>query len=47
MSRIAPVLGALLALAIGAAGCATMSEEERCKRSGGVWQQTFCERPAR
>jgi hypothetical protein len=47
MSRIAPVLGMLLAFAIGAAGCAAMSEEEQCTRSGGVWQETFYERPAR
>ncbi len=46
MSRFVPVVGVLLVLALGAAGCA-MSEEERCTRSGGVWQETFCERPAR
>lgn len=26
-------------------GCATMSEEERCRREGGVWNNKICERP--
>ena len=26
------------------AGCATMSDEERCKKEGGVWNNKMCER---
>ena len=35
----------LLTLALG--GCATMSDEERCKKEGGVWRDKICERQAR
>jgi hypothetical protein len=30
------------------AGCATMSDEERCKKEGGVWRDNkMCERQGR
>ena len=33
----------LMIVAIGMAACAGMSDEERCKRDGGVWKSKACE----
>jgi len=41
---------ALIALLIAAAsltGCATKSDAERCKDSGGVWKLDMCETQAK
>ena len=35
----------LMIVAVGMAGCASMSDEERCKRDGGVWKSKACEIP--
>ena len=47
MTRAVRRLTALILLAAGLAACATMSDEEQCKQSGGVWRGTSCERPAK
>jgi hypothetical protein len=36
----------LIIVAIGAAACAGMSAEERCKKDGGVWKSKACEMPS-
>ena len=36
----------LMIVAVGVAGCASMSDEERCKRDGGVWKSKACEMPS-
>ena len=41
------VLIVLLIAAMGLAGCPTKSDAERCKDSGGVWRDTFCETQAK
>ena len=33
----------LMIVAIGTTACAGMSDEERCKRDGGVWKSKACE----
>jgi PBP1b-binding outer membrane lipoprotein LpoB len=45
--RKATVLTMLAGLALVFAGCASMSDEERCKKEGGVWRGSICERQAR
>jgi hypothetical protein len=37
----------LMIVAVGLAACAGMSDEERCKRDGGVWKSKACEMPAK
>ena len=40
------VAGFMLLMA-ALAGCAGLSEEERCKKQGGVWKGTYCEMQSR
>ena len=47
MSTRSWIVAALLIVAIGTAACAGMSDEERCKRDGGVWKSKFCEMPGK
>ena len=39
------IAATLMIVAIGMAACAGMSDEERCKRDGGVWKSKACEIP--
>jgi hypothetical protein len=41
------IAATLMIVAIGVAACATMSDEERCQRDGGVWKSKACEMPGR
>ena len=43
----APIVSILSLLTLAFAGCATMSDEERCKKEGGVWRDKICERQAK
>jgi hypothetical protein len=43
----ATIFAILTLLTLTLAGCATMSDEERCKEEGGVWRVTICERQAK
>jgi hypothetical protein len=43
MSKRCWIAATLMIVAIGMAGCAGMSDEERCKRDGGVWKSRACE----
>jgi hypothetical protein len=41
------IAATLMIVAIGTAACAGMSDEERCKRDGGVWKSRSCEMQAK
>ena len=43
----ATMFATLMLLTLALAGCATMSDEERCKKEGGVWRDKICERQAK
>ena len=43
----ATIFAILTLLTLTFAGCATMSDEERCKKEGGVWHDKICERQAK
>jgi hypothetical protein len=43
----ATIFATLTLLTLVLAGCATMSDEERCKSEGGVWRDKICERQAK
>lgn len=47
MRKIVPSLVILALFTLSFAGCMTMSDEERCKKEGGVWNNRMCERQAR
>ena len=38
---------ALLAVALAMTACAGQSDEERCKRGGGIWKGDACEYSSR
>jgi hypothetical protein len=40
------IAATLMIVVIGMAACASMSDEERCKRDGGVWKSKACEMPS-
>jgi hypothetical protein len=44
---IATIFPTLMLLTLALAGCATMSDEERCTKEGGVWRDKICERQAK
>jgi hypothetical protein len=43
MSKRCWIAATLMIVAISMAACAGMSDEERCKRDGGVWKSRACE----
>lgn len=47
MRTIVMSLAVLSLCTLAFAGCMTMSDEERCKKEGGVWNNRMCERPTR
>jgi hypothetical protein len=40
----ATIFAILSLLTLTFAGCATMSDEERCRKEAGVWRDKICER---
>ena len=44
MGKIVMSFAVVTLFALTFAGCATMSDEERCKKEGGVWNNKMCER---
>jgi hypothetical protein len=44
---IATIFATLTLLTSALGGCATMSDEERCRKEGGVWHDKMCERQAK
>ena len=46
MRKRAWIAAILMIVAIGMAACAGMSDEERCKKGGGVWKSKACEQPS-
>jgi hypothetical protein len=44
---IATIFATLTLLAPALGGCATMSDEEHCRKEGGVWHDKMCERQAK
>ena len=47
MRKLVTSVAFLTLLALSCAGCVTMSDEERCKKEGGVWNNKMCERQAK
>jgi hypothetical protein len=41
------IVATLMIVAFGLSACAGMSDEDRCKKDGGVWKSKACEMPAR
>ena len=44
---IVTILATLTLLTAALGGCATMSDEEHCRKEGGVWHDKMCERQAK
>ncbi|HKZ05079.1 MAG TPA: hypothetical protein VJU81_06365 [Methylomirabilota bacterium] len=40
-------IAGLALVMVALAGCAGLSDEERCKKQGGYWKGTYCEMQTR
>jgi len=47
MSTRSWIAATVMIIALAAAACAGMSDEERCKKDGGVWKSKACEMPTK
>ena len=47
MPKTGTIFAILTLFTLTFAGCMTMSDEERCKKEGGVWNNKMCERQAK
>lgn len=45
--RCARWIAGLTLLTVSFVGCVGLSNEERCKKQGGVWKGTYCEMQSR